>query len=335
MLKRRVKVEAAKPLEQLVVEKIIYLDQNGWIDLAKIYYGNPTESEKNLLNKIINASEKDTTIFPISMIHLNETCSISKPRWRQQLSSLMASISKCYTLTPYWNRILDIEIQNLVLKTLGLPQINIRKIWLGKGIPHLIGETPSVVSDKKIDPKIIEKLEKDLLEKLEDPKTLEFLLASKFSSKSIERDERNTIKEFEKIRSNLYKIKDNNRRFNYFLAHNITATIAPRLVKTLINFNLPPEFINKIIPHRDIEKFLMSIPTALCEFTLLFQRDQQLQRPIEVNDIADIWHLTLAIPYSDIVVTERMWVSISKQSKLDQKCNTIILSSIKQLNKYL
>lgn len=316
-------------------EKIIYLDQNGWINLAKIYYGNPTESEKNLLNEIINASDKNNVIFPISMVNLNETNRISKTQWRQQLSSLMASISKCYTLTPYWNRMIDIEIQNLVLKTLGLPQINVRKIWLGKGLPHLIGEIPSVVSDKKIDPKIIEKLEKDLLEKLEDPKSLEFLLANKYSPKSIERDERKAIKEFEKIRSNLYKIKDNDHRFSYFLAHNITATITPRLAKTLIDFNLPKKFINKIIPQGDIEKFLMSIPTALCEFTLLFQRDQQLQRPIQVNDIADIWHLTLTIPYSDIVVTERMWASISKQTKLDQKCNTIILPSIKELNKYL
>jgi len=93
--------------------------------------------------------------------------------------------------------------------------------------------------------------------------------------------------------------------------------------------------IDKIIPKDDIEKFYISIPTALCEFTLLFYRDQQLQRSIKANDIEDIWHLALAIPYSDIVVTERMWTSISKQAKLDQKCNTIILSSIQDLNEYL
>ena len=107
------------------------------------------------------------------------------------------------------------------------------------------------------------------------------------------------------------------------------------LANTLRKFRAPIKLIDKIIPKDDIEQFYMSIPTALCEFTLLFNRDQQLQRPIEVNDIADIWHLTLAIPYSDIVITERMWTSICKRTKLDQKCDTIILSSIKELNKYL
>ena len=68
-----------------MVEKIIYLDQKGWINLAKIYYGNPSDSEKKLLDKIIDASENGTAIFPISMIHLGETTRISKSKWRTQL----------------------------------------------------------------------------------------------------------------------------------------------------------------------------------------------------------------------------------------------------------
>ena len=316
-------------------EKIIYMDQKCWINLAKIYYGNPTKSERNLLNKIIDTSENGTAAFPISMVHLSETSSISKPRWRQQLSSLMASISKCYTLTPHWTRILDIEIQNLVLKTLGLPQYNIRKYWLGRGIPHLIGQKPSVISDGHIDLKVLKKLEKELLNILDDPKSLELLLTKKFSDKSLERENINAVNQFEKIRKNLQIIKDNDLRHRCFLAQNITATITPRLVKTLIKFKLPKEFIKILIPQDDIEKFLTSIPTALCEFKLLFYRDQQLQRSIKVNDIADIWHLTLAIPYSDVVITENMWVTIAKQAKLDIICDTKMLSSIMDLIDYL
>ena len=315
--------------------KIIYLDQNGWINLAKIYYGHPTISEKNLLTKILDASQKETAIFPISMVHLDETCSISKRKWRQQLSALMALVSKGYTLTPYWNKMLDIEIQNLVLKTLGLPQTNIRKLWLGKGICHLMGQQPSLTSKEQIDPEVLKKIENDLLEKLNEPKSLEFLLSKKFRDKSLERDEINAQKELEQIRNNLKNIKNNDLRQKYFLAQNFMSIISPRLIKTLIDLKLPKEFINNIISSGDIESVLMSIPTALCEFTLLFYRDQQLQRPIKINDFADIWHLTLTIPYSDIVVTERMWVSICKQSKLDQKFNTILLSSITELNEYL
>ena len=49
----------------------------------------------------------------------------------------------------------------------------------------------------------------------------------------------------------------------------------------------------------------------------------------------DVWFLTLALPYNDVVITERMRTSIIRQAKLDKKCNTIILSSINELGKYL
>jgi hypothetical protein len=67
----------------------------------------------------------------------------------------------------------------------------------------------------------------------------------------------------------------------------------------------------------------------------LVERDKQVQRSIPVNDIYDIWALSLAMPYSNIVVTENMWVSISRQSKLDVLCNTIMVPTIEELLEHL
>lgn len=144
-----------------------------------------------------------------------------------------------------------------------------------------------------------------------------------------------TVRKFESIRKKLQGIKDNDLRRKAFLLQNFKATIVPKIAKILYELKLPKKFLDDILSPLDIEEFLDKLPTALCQFTLLFQRDQQLQRPIKVNDINDIWYLTLAIPYSDIVVTERMWAAISKQARLDKKCNTIIVSSLNALNNYL
>jgi hypothetical protein len=57
----------------------------------------------------------------------------------------------------------------------------------------------------------------------------------------------------------------------------------------------------------------------------------QFDRPLEVNDLADVWGLSLAIPYSDIVVTEKMMAAFAKQSKLDSICKTKILTSVYDL----
>lgn len=108
------------------------------------------------------------------------------------------------------------------------------------------------------------------------------------------------------------------------------------MAKATIQFNLPKDFFLKLKPTRkDIEDLLDDIPTARCFLTLIYHRDSQLQRPIQTNDFNDIWFLTLAIPYSDIVVTERMWVSIATRAKLDKKYDTELLSSIQQLEQYL
>jgi len=312
---------------------IVYLDQKCWINLAKIYYGDPSDLEQELLDIIMRASDNGTTIFPISLIHLSETCSISNPKWRKQLASLMVKISKSYILTPHWVEILELEIRNLILEKLGVPRIDIRNFFLGRGVVKLMGATPKVVSET-IDPKYLEELNKQLLNTLNDPETLEYFLKYK-RDKSLKQEQIKTVEEFEHIRKKLQGIKDNDLRRKAFLLQNFRATIMPKIARIAYELELPKEVLDNIFTPFDIDEFLDRLPTALCEFTLLFQRDQQIQRSINVNDINDVWSLTLAIPYSDIVVTEKMWASILTQAKLDKKCNTIILSSIKELSRFL
>jgi len=37
---------------------VIYLDQKCWIELAKMYYGEQSEQESELIEKILEGSEK-------------------------------------------------------------------------------------------------------------------------------------------------------------------------------------------------------------------------------------------------------------------------------------
>jgi len=326
--------------------RIVYLDQKCWIDLAKIFYGNPSESDRELLVKILRASEKERAIFPISMIHISETGSISKPRWRKELASLMVKISRMYTMAPRWGSILKLEIKNAVLRELGAPTIDIRRYSLGRGLSKLLEAIPEVVSEE-IDPRKLEELNKQLLDVLDSPEALEFILKLGFDDslrRELHHQQIEVVEKLESNRKNLQNIKDNELRRKAFLFQNTLAVVIPILAETLIEMELPKEFSHRIFPqsdmnksHRtlDIDRFLERVPSALCAFALLFQRDQQLKRPIEVNDMADIWYLILAIPYCDIVVTEKMWASMAKRAKLDKKCSTLILSSIRELGAYL
>lgn len=313
--------------------KVVYLDQKCWIELARIYYHKQSERESELVGKILEASEKYEVIFPLSISHLEETMKISSARRKNELVPLMIRLSKGYSFQQYPSINIRAEIQNIVLKKLGLPQINVRNLILKQGISNLIGGgKPELVSRKGSE--LPEDIEKELLDLLESPKVLEFSFKLKLPKSFLNKNE--LIEIFEKNRQELAKIKDNDMRQRAFLEWNMRAVVAPELAKTLYESGLPKDFILKEKSTRkDIEGLLDSIPTALCLLTLIYQRDQQLQRPIQTNDFHDIWFLTLALPYSDIVTTEKMWASIAIQTRLDRKCNTKILSSIKELGKHL
>jgi hypothetical protein len=195
-----------------------------------------------------------------------------------------------------------------------------------------MGATLTAKSEK-INPEILKEANQRFIPAINNPEI--FVEYAQKIYKDHKSEDIPAIQEFERIREELEKFEDYQYRRKVFLCRNIVATILPKLSSFLYELNLPSSFSRRIFDKFDADEFLSKLPTALCEFTLLFQRDELPKRPIQVNDLYDVWHLTLAIPYCDIVVTEKTWTTIAKQTKLDKICDTVILSSIVDLGKYL
>ena len=310
---------------------VIFLDQWCWIELAKIRYGCPSEKEKELLTKIENAVKENRAIFPITLCNADETLKIVDDKRRERLADLMLELSNAYSFQPYFDSNFKLELKNVVFSKLGLPQIHIKEIVLKQGLSNLVGaKAEATLEGCKPIPK---GLKKELEDSTESPECLKFLLAVKSIPSPLKTSQINVL---EAIRNDLWKVKDSNLRYRVFLAQNTIKMIAPEIVKLTVEWNLPNDFIIRDgMTQKEMYGFIDSLPTALCFFTLLYQRDQQRSRPIQANDFNDIWSLTIAIPYSDIVVTEGMWTSIAVRSKLDKKCNTRILASIQSLAEFL
>jgi hypothetical protein len=78
-------------------------------------------------------------------------------------------------------------------------------------------------------------------------------------------------------------------------------------------------------------RFFQSMPTSYCNAQLTLYRDMQSHRKIQANDLHDIMSLSIAIPYSNVVVTERLWQAAVIQTKLDKLYGTLVLRSVKAL----
>jgi len=79
-------------------------------------------------------------------------------------------------------------------------------------------------------------------------------------------------------------------------------------------------------------ELLTKVPCYDVEAALAVQIDKQWDRRLQRNDIYDIAALTGAIPYCDIVVTEKSWVRLASTAGLDKRYGTYFLSSILEID---
>ena len=116
---------------------IIYLDQNKWIELAKIYHGKETSPGAVLFLKELEASIECGYQYPLSAIHYMEFSRISNVGRRKRLGEVMAKYSQGDTIVSSREIVLN-EIENSLSQF--YPKIKKRDIKLiGKGIDHAFG----------------------------------------------------------------------------------------------------------------------------------------------------------------------------------------------------
>lgn len=116
---------------------IIYLDQNKWIELARIENGiDKSNRDIKILDKFKNAS-KNGCVFPLASTHYIELSRIKNPDRRRRLGSFMWELSQGTALLSY-KQIIEREIE-VALQSLGL-QITVRELnIIGSGIDFIFG----------------------------------------------------------------------------------------------------------------------------------------------------------------------------------------------------
>ncbi|NEA24727.1 hypothetical protein [Actinomadura bangladeshensis] len=84
-----------------------------------------------------------------------------------------------------------------------------------------------------------------------------------------------------------------------------------------------------------IRAFVDDVPTTAVAHHLRRLRHRNPQHPWSQHDLADITSLCTAIPYCDVVVTEKQWAHLANIAKLGQRYNTFICSKLSDLDKWL
>jgi hypothetical protein len=313
--------------------KVVHLDQKNWIELARGYHGWAPDLRKVAQN-VIKKSEYGEAIFPLSIAHLDETVRNLNRERRQRLAIYMMLVSQGWFILPA-TLIIVPEIENACLKQLGWPCHDLQKFAIKKGVSQLMG-AKGVLVDRDPTHPLPGHLKKKLLEKMESPETSLLLMKSGFAESELKKMQEQGLAEvekFEQIRSYWARIKDNDLRRTATLADYLVNEISPIAVKFLLSIHVNPEvFAGKVLTDEEkIIRFFQSMPTSYCLVQLAFYRDMQRMRKIQANDLNDIMSLSIAIPYSDVVVTETMWQAAIIQARLNELRPTLVLRSAKEL----
>ncbi|MBA7585314.1 hypothetical protein ES708_27289 [subsurface metagenome] len=342
------------------------MDLNHWIRLSRIHIkGKGDNSEWNLYNLLLNSTNSEEVIFPLSIVHMQE---IGGSRYsenaRKNLAKTIIDFTKENCIQPLFATV-RLEANFAVIKTLteklqGDKQKFARELLeevidakehypyfpIGKGFPALLGAEPQLIDsytgEEITDGIVYEKTQ----EYLTDPDKLIELASSesmRLEYNKILNDFQSIIqneKRLTNIRKTLHKTRKEDVKFaQFFYWSGIREILVTEIQKwsKLLFIDLKEAIITvlrneKGAPDKNsIFSFHKLMPSVWCWFKLEQFRDRHYSREITPNDIFDINALANALPYCDIVVCDKFYATATRETKLDKFGNKIVTHKMDDL----
>ena len=324
--------------------RTVYLDQNAWITFLKEREGVTQLKEvKESLDGARRAVDDGRAVFPLSLVHLLETGKRRDKASRDKLAELMFELSKGWCVIPY-TKMMTREISNLACQWAGLPISKFQAF--GLGINHIFGQGKGeVVFDAEAVKSLtseraakLSEIKADLDKKVNDPSVVLWALKNQNmanEAKRMAKYDMQYVSILEQTRQIEFLTTDPELRRKRSMTFYFGQGILPRLAQFCLDAGLSRPQVEKKVEESDIEEILKELPSAYTTWLLNFRRDVQKERPVKQNDMRDIFALSIAIPYCNIVVTENEWTSIAKQGKIDTMFHTEIFNSVANLTAVL
>jgi hypothetical protein len=277
----------------------------------------------------------EEVVCPLSYVHLMETASAPREKQADEMFDWMIELSQNQTIAPQ-HTVENEEIRNVVNELLRDEPSMDGKVF-GEGLPFVLGgrhydietETAEISDDHR----------SELLAVVEREEATRMALESdEIRDTFATRNHENVgLEEVERVREKFeQRFDDNHTRRRHSVVEYFQSRIRPKFMRHLLNEIEPSDLqdMDHDIPMEQLEsidyayEWIQKFPCVFTFASLGTMRDMQKQRDIKPNDINDLMALSVAIPYCDIVVTEKFWTSLSKQVGLESLYDTHVTADI-------
>lgn len=273
---------------------IIYLDQNKWIELAKIFHGKDKSERAKSIHRDIKASLDCGYIYSLSEIHYMEFARISDRGRRSRLGQAMWEYSGGQTLISA-REIVECEIE------IGLqdyiPRIKPRKINLiGRGIAHAFGEKVTTILPEYFDSIIEESMLTGFDELNIEPLS--------YVSDKYRLNFKGHLESLQKTKKEISKSK-----WDDWLHALALMDILEPINDVLIKNDLDPTSLVSMIAQNG-KNIISKMPTRVLDVHLHHQVLKNSQYKPKKSDLEDWAGLGVAACYCDVVVCEKHFANL-------------------------
>lgn len=280
---------------------IVYLDQNKWIELARIENGVDKSSDSKLLKKEIAAARECGYIFPISAIHIMELARIRDDNRRSRLGRVMWNYSQGKTTAPL-KEILCWELEKAFAQK-GYDIQPQHLDYIGHGIAHAFGEELG----NPIAAAFSDEIDKAMLCGIEGLPPIQGV----------------SVKHRDNFANHLRSINEKKLQLerakweNWLYAMSM-ADITEPLYIVMSKHKIPNTDI-KAWGEQGIKDFMNSIPTRHLDIHLHRQVLKNPQYKPKKGDLEDWAGLGPAMCYADIVVCEKHFADLAQRDSYRTK----------------
>ncbi|QNE19702.1 hypothetical protein F1D05_19465 [Kribbella qitaiheensis] len=310
--------------------RLVYLDLNHFINLAKLIKGNPDVPPvyRDLLDAILRAKAAGRARFPLSMIHFIEMGQNGSPRQRADVTKVMEDISD-FDALPTRSRIAEMEIEAVLDRILGTrtllapvplvgfgisSALGLRGFRVRRGVADVTEEMRNTIGAGQFDG-MLASAERSLTRALlAGPSTADLvsLRANGYAPEEIAKGAESRVDFERELVRILNADKDTNWR-----AGRLRDAVAARELIHEWNDALTRSMIRRsttigdvlegdpAIERDRIRNFVESMPSTRVAVSIKTRYHANPLHPWKVNDVHDIDALSVAVAYCDAVITDK------------------------------
>ena len=311
----------------------VYLDQNKWGDLARAETGHPLGAAfVDVLDTFKQAADDGSARFPLSCAHYYETGKKGNPKKRMELAATMVRLAGQLRIAPP-HAIVPREIRRALVAVFDLPTTVPDLGLFGPGVAHAFA-APSLRYTAPTEWKGIV-LPPALQEVLQQR------CGAEFEARILADVMPEGVSEGARLRLNDYKnltderfvegqtavagwIEERGRhRLEDIMLATAFADISEPLALAAAELGVTGEQLAD-----NARAIIEEMPSRWVEMKLRQQRQVNPQKSWEGNDLNDVTALAIAVPYCDVVVTEKSWASHVNAAKVGDCFDTLVTGSL-------